>query len=376
MKAIRILLSIVILAILVAVVAIGALMYFIDPNKLKPVISQEVMKKTGYQLVIDGKLTWSFYPTLGVKLQHVTVAMPGQTSPFLDLKNVSVAMSAKQLIKGIDKLDGDVYVSQVILNKIKAESAHVGLHFDKNTITLNPMTANFYQGTINGTANGRDVTTAPVWQWDVQLNQVQVQPLLQDINNTDSKLTIAGTAAIKFKASTWGVGKASLINNLNGGLDISVVKGVLTGIDLNYLLKTADALLNKGDVEKPADINQTAFDSFTSTVDIKNGLAETNNLLIAAPNFTTKGNGSVNLPYQAINFQLQVTPAKDARTQWVVPVLIAGNFNHPDIRLDMTEVNKFLVKQGVDKAKDKLRDEIKKKVPGQAGELLQNLLGH
>jgi AsmA protein len=258
---------------------------------------------------------------------------------------------------------------------MKADSAHVGLHFDKNAITLNPITASFYQGTISGTANGHDVATAPVWQWDMQLNQVQVQPLLQDVNTSDSKLTIAGTAAIKFKASTWGVGKASLINNLNGTLDISVVKGVITGIDLNYLLKTADALLNKGDVAKPTDINQTPFDSFTANVDIKNGLAETNNLLVSAPGFTTKGNGSVNLPYQAINFQLQVAPAKEARTQWIVPVLIAGNFNHPDIRLDMTEVNKFLVKQGTDKLKDKVRDEIKKKVPGQAGEMLQHLLG-
>jgi uncharacterized protein involved in outer membrane biogenesis len=376
MKPIRIMLSVVGLFMLVAVIAIAAFMMFMDPNKLKPVIINEVMKNTGYQLAIEGKLSWSFYPTLGVKVERMMLTDPHQTVPFLELRDVSIATELTKLLRGRQQMQGVLHIASMKLMNIQAENAYVGLHWEHQMLTLQPITASMYHGSVKGSAYGRDLENMPRWDWNVSFSQVQMKPLLQDVNGADSKLTIDGNADIKLMASTWGKNKAQLLNNLNGTTEFNLKNGIVSGVDLNYLLQTADALMNKQAVPAlPTNVNQTAFDSFSGTAAIKNGVAETNNLLLNSSAFTTRGNGSINLPYEAINIQLQVTPQKEARTQWEIPVLIAGSMNHPDVRLDMLEIDKMVAKKEVDKVKEKVRQQIKEKVPGKAGEFLQGLIG-
>src|SRR5579862_6512553 len=110
---IRISFSVLILLIVVAGLAIVGLMIFMDPNKLKPVLIEETMKKTGYQLTIDGPLSWSFYPRLSVKVDHMELKSPTQTSTFLTLHHVAIAANFSELFKGKENLQGDVYIDQI-----------------------------------------------------------------------------------------------------------------------------------------------------------------------------------------------------------------------------------------------------------------------
>ena len=71
MKWLKISFSILVLLVLISVLAIGSFLFFMDPNKLKPVIIEETKKRTGYQLAIDGVLSWSFYPNLAIKIDGI-----------------------------------------------------------------------------------------------------------------------------------------------------------------------------------------------------------------------------------------------------------------------------------------------------------------
>lgn len=57
--------NILLVSIVILILGIAALCMYVDPNRLKPLITSEVRKRTDYQLDIDGNFTWSFYPRRG-----------------------------------------------------------------------------------------------------------------------------------------------------------------------------------------------------------------------------------------------------------------------------------------------------------------------
>lgn len=374
-KALRITLWILLLFVALSALSLAALYMLADPNQLKPAITSEVMKRTGYRLDIDGKLSWSLYPQVGVKAAHVTVTAPQQKQPFLDLRRVNIAVELSQLLRGVNKLSGEVHIASVTFMNVKASSALVGLHWQDNTLTLRPVQASMYGGSLSGMARGKDFSGQPAWNWDIALSHVEMQPLLRDANGDHSKLKISGTGQLRINASTQGNTKNEMLSNVNGVTDFSISNGVVQGVDVNYLLTAADALLNKKTVVLPADIKETKFDSLVGSMLINNGLAQTNNLLLTASAFKVKGQGNLNLPHETLDLSLQVHTQDELMSQWEIPVLVTGALARPDVRLDMREINKQVASREIARVKDKVKEKIKEKVPGEAGEILQNLLG-
>ena len=376
MKFVRITLSLVVLLLIVGAVAIAALMLFVDPGKLRPVIAEEVHKQTGYDVVIDGQFSWSFYPRFGIQVGHIALHMPQQATPFLDLHRVIFVTELRQLLQGNQKLKGDIYIAELQLLNLHAQKAHVGLRWQDQMLTLQPMNAELYDGKFEGVARGTALSNVPRWEWDVRLSDVQMRSLLSDVNGADSKLKMSGIGQFDIKGATLGKTREEILGNLNGTSTFSLKSGTLEGIDLNYMVKSADALINKQPVVAPSSkLDQTDFDQFSGSAMIKNGVASVNDMALLAPALTATGAGSINLMANVINIQLRISPIKEARTQWVIPVMVSGSLFGPDVRLDATELNILVAKQQLDNVRIKLRNEIKQRVPGKTGEVLQGLLG-
>lgn len=70
-------LSLFIAALLVLVVgAIAALVIFVNPNQFKPLIVEQTKKHTGLELVIDGDIRWTFFPSMGLELGRTELKNP------------------------------------------------------------------------------------------------------------------------------------------------------------------------------------------------------------------------------------------------------------------------------------------------------------
>lgn len=373
-KSIKIVIWVIALLITICLLALAALYLLADPNKLKPVITSEVKKRTGYELRIDGNLSWSIYPQIGVKAQHVLVTEPGQQKPFLELNRVNIAIVLPQLIHGYSQMRGEVHIGEIIIMNVHLNSALVGLHWQDNILTLRPVQASLYGGSLNGFARGKNFTVVPAWNWDFTLTHVDMQPLLLDANGANSKFKLTGTGLVRIVASTQGTTRQQVLENLNGSTEFAIQNGALEGIDVNYLLKTVQGLIDKNSTGTPDNTDQTKFASFTGSLLINNGLAETNNLLLTADMFNVKGQGSYQLPNQILDLKLQVQ-APDINKNWGIPFAINGPLSKPSVVLDLREVNKEIAAKEIDKAKEKVRDTIKEKIPGPAGDYLQSLLG-
>lgn len=374
MKAIRILFSIILLLLIVLAFIAAGLMLFINPNKLKPIFAAEVAKRTGYQLVIDGDLSWSFYPQFGIKINRMTLAKPNQTTPFAEFDDVRMASELSQIIRGTEKLKGDIYIAKVKLMNLNAQDAKVSVNWQGSTLTLAPINAVFYNGTLEGVVQGKQFATTPAWNWDIQLNNIQLKPLLIDLNGADSKLQVDGRGQVKLIAQTSGTTQEQLLENLQGNGDFSLTKGSVEGINLNYYIQLADALINKQAAPSADNLKRTDFNSFTGVMTIKSGLLETKKLNLTSATFNTTGTGSINLINENINYRLQVLPLI-IKTKWSIPLLIDGKLSDPSVRLDMLTLQGMITKDKLEQLGQKVEDEIKK-LPEQANDFLKRILGN
>ncbi len=359
MKFIRITLSILALFVVVVALGISAIIFFADPNQLKPMIAEAVKTQTGYDLAMNGNLSWSFYPRFGVKMQTMALSAPGAKAPFVELNNVSMAVDVGAFLKGQHQLNGNLYIAELQLMKTHMSAVNAGLHFNQGVLTIDPFTAHLYDGQLTGVIHGATLSTTPAWDWDVTVTQVDMNRLLADVNGADARLTIDGNGSLRFKGTTTGKTGDALFDNINGTGAYSLLNGKVKAVDINYLIQTADALLNKQTIAVPAKMDETAFDRLSGTFTVKNGIFTSNDLDLMAAAFTTKGDVNLQLLSREVSMHLNVASTQQLKTQWDVPVLITGNVTKPDVRLDMAAVNRAIAQKQIDAVKTKIQQKVK-----------------
>ncbi|CAH6819616.1 AsmA protein [Vibrio chagasii] len=97
----------------IVVAAILALVLLVNPNQFKPLIVEQAQKHTGLELVIEGDISWQFFPSIGFELGQTELRNPeGFTQPNLfkvDTVGVDVSVTplfSNQLEIGNITLDG------------------------------------------------------------------------------------------------------------------------------------------------------------------------------------------------------------------------------------------------------------------------------
>lgn len=375
MRLIKIFVSVFVLLVVVGIVALTALVMLVDPNKLKPVIAKQVMINTGYVMSIEGNLSWSFYPRLGVNADHILLKMPDSAKPFADLHNILIVIDIADWLHGKKKPEGDIYIADAILLDAHLDHAHLSMHWLKGVATLDPVTASLYHGSLIGKAQGSDFSNVPKWNFEMELKDVSMKPLLQDVNGANSKIKFSGVGQVKLQAKLEGKNRQQLVSHLNGNLTFAMNNGVIEGTDINYLVQTADALLNKGDLAQLSDTNQTPFNKMDGLIVMNNGMGHLANLDLISSTFSTTGTGDINLMDRSMNVSLQVATQQNVKTQWMIPLSVTGDLSKPDVRLDTLKIKEYLAKQGIEKAKTKIKEEIDKH-PGKVGDFIKGLLGN
>ncbi|MDR9438415.1 MAG: AsmA family protein [Halomonas sp.] len=93
-------------------VMVGAVVYvttFFDPNDLKPRLVEVVREHSGLELSLDGSLSWSFYPRLGVGVEKAEARLPDQaddSTPFAAFSRAEVSLAFTPLLRGEIAIDG------------------------------------------------------------------------------------------------------------------------------------------------------------------------------------------------------------------------------------------------------------------------------
>lgn len=94
---------------LVMVAAVIFVTTFLDPEDLKPRLIDVVREQSGLELELDGPLSWSFYPRLGVSVDSAEARLPGQSmeqAPFAAFDHGEVSLSFAPLLRREIAIDG------------------------------------------------------------------------------------------------------------------------------------------------------------------------------------------------------------------------------------------------------------------------------
>ncbi len=156
--------------ILLGILAIVCIVTFVSPSRFKPIITEQVLKYTGRQLTIDGDLSWSFFPYLGLKVEHLELSNPSgfQEKTFVEIDRATVGVKLLPIFYNRIESSG-IVLSGMKLHLIKNADGKTNWTFQTATKTSTNQPA---KKVIFGLAiSGLDISNANITWDDLQSKQ-------------------------------------------------------------------------------------------------------------------------------------------------------------------------------------------------------------
>ncbi len=279
--------------------------------------------------------------------------------------------------------NGNVSIDTLQVENLMMTHISTKAHLQKGVLDLSPITADVYQGTLSGQTIVNLNGAVPQITLHATLANVQALPLVEDLAGKNQKIKIAGAGNFEMQITTSGAESNAILQNLNGVSQFNFKNGSIVGVDLGYLVDSGYAML-KGHASTATNTNQTNFGTLSGTAVIRSGVITNNDLFSDTPRFAIRGAGTIDLVNQKIDYSLQTVVKQRADQQdnlmnlygLTLPVLITGNLKDPTIRLDSAAIAKSVAQQQLKKIGNQNFEEIKKQLPGKAGDILNSLLGN
>ncbi len=283
-------------------------------------------------------------------------------------------------LESMRKLDahGTLRVGTLTVSGIAFTDMALPLAARDGHIRLGPTQAHLYGGTYNG---------------DIVLDARPVQAQLslnEHLRGTDigalakaavDSSRISGHSDANVVLNGVGNTDDALIKSLNGKIDASVKQGALEGIDVQYELQRANALIKRQIPAQHSGPEHTVFNVLRTSATLDKGVLRTDDLQIETDFLKVHGKGTLVVATEAIDYQLvaavdRTSPrgsaaagSLDALGGVEVPLAITGTLANPSVRPDIAAL-----------AKGQLRQEVQKKagelVKGKLGDRLKDLLNH
>ena len=211
--------------------------------------------------------------------------------------------------------NGDVQIGKLIVSNLQLTDIKVGLKAREGDIRLNPVNANLYRGSYNGSVLLDVREKLPHLQFAVDLKGVGMQPLLKDLNQTEES-PLAGIAMVNGIINAWGNNPDRFKNTSQGQVKFSIERGTLRGIDVRKALDQAEIMIESKQIGKIDKGGSTHFDRLSGTLDINKGIVRNEDLLMVAPGFQVTGKGMLaNLHDNAIKYDMEVAVVEKTATR-------------------------------------------------------------
>ena len=370
MKWLRALFAILTLFLVIILGALLALILLIDPNQLKPGLMNLVKARTGYDLVLDDKLSWSLYPRLCIQASQAQLLDPGQQNVILSLQEVKWGVDLLALWQHREQTHSELSIANAQYKHYQFGNLHTEIVLNKEEVVLSPLTADFAGGRLSGSFALTPASHAI--RYTLQLQQAQVAALWRQMSPA-SAVKVTGMGDLSLHGQTAGKSQEERLQHLQGFMNWQVVDGLIDGIDFNYYVQAAQAFVQNQELPQPVLPNATHFTRFIGAGPINQGVFTLQTLQLDAPAFVLLGRGNVNLPYK----QIDLTVALQAQNQnrWQIPILINGDFHQPQVRLDTQSIKEQLGKLEIEALKTKAEQLIDKNFHGKTKDFLNTILG-
>jgi AsmA protein len=252
---------------------------------------------------------------------------------------------------------GNLSIGNVIDDQLQLANVHSDVTLDHGVIRMQPLTAQLYNGQENGSVVVDMRPTPITYAISSKVSNVDANKLVSSMSSL--KQTIYGLLASAANVSFSGTSTDQMTRTLNGKLSIDLRNGKIVGMDILNELSQVGKFVGFNH----AATNFTNIVQLTGDFNVRNGVAQTNNLKAVIDGGTLAAAGSVGLADQSLNMNLTAVLSKgmsDAvggtgigglmntalannRGELVIPVIVTGTFSHPQFAPDMQKIAQMKV---------------------------------
>ncbi len=254
-----------------------------------------------------------------------------------------------QLASGTGTLAvGTVVYEQTVLTGVRSN-----VTLDHGMIQLNPLTAQIYGGQQNGSVTVDTRANPMIYTVNTKLTNVDANQLLSSVSTVKDTLygTLTATTNVNFATPESG----EIVQTLNGTMTMSLMSGKIMKLDL------PGELSKIGKFNGPAPKGYTAISQMSTTLNITNGVAQTNDMKATLDVGDVVASGAINLFNQELYLHLTAvlnksfsqsvggttiggylnTALANKNGELVLPVIVAGTTSHPKVSPDIQQIAKL-----------------------------------
>src|SRR5512138_2845326 len=274
---------------------------------------------------------------------------------------------------------GQLTVGEAIFAGMTFSKLRLGINARDGKVRFHPSEASMYGGQYRGDISIDATGQVARVSLDEHVSDIDFAPLFKDFFETDR---VSGKGSMNLKLTGSGKTTDDIMRTLDGVLDFKVNDGALEGTDLWYEIRRARAVLRQQPVPERTGPVRTPFTALTGTGTMKNGVLTNNDLNVAMQYLKVTGQGTVDIPNEALDYRLMATvmkiPREGADTEQMedlvdaqIPIKVTGALTDPKVRPALEGYLKDKVKERVDQEKEKLEEKVKDKL----GDKLKDIFG-
>ncbi len=234
-------------------------------------------------------------------------------------------------------MDGQLNIGKLTVSKAKINDIYLKVSARNGIINLDPLQLKMYQGGAAGKAALNVQQDVPKSNLDLNVNNIQINPLLKDVLQKD---ILEGATNAKLTLSMIGDDPASIKKSLNGEGTFVFNDGAIKGIDLAGMARNIKTAFGG---EKVTERPKTDFTELAAPFSIKNGVVNTPQTSLKSPLLRIIAAGNADLVNETLDFRVEPKVVSTIKGQGdetqrsgiMVPVLVSGTFAAPKFRPDL-----------------------------------------
>jgi AsmA protein len=260
-------------------------------------------------------------------------------------------------LSALNKLnvEGGLRIGAFKVMNLKLAQVRLDMKARKGLVTVDPLSANLYQGSMNGSLSVNAQAT-PRFTIKERLSNVAIAPLVKDLMDLDA---VEGKGNVTLDLDTQGNLVSALKKGLNGDAAVNLENGAIKGINLTKLMQNAQNI-GKGATTQTlgvSDDEKTEFSEFRATFKVKNGVAHNDDLSVKSPQLKITGSGDIDIGNESINYTARAMLQQAQGSDYLmVPVQLSGPFTDVKFKLDYTKMLEDLARRKLEARAQELKD--------------------
>ncbi len=280
-----------------------------------------------------------------------------------------------EMMRQLD-IEGDFKIATLTAKEYQIKQFLMRLKAHKGEINIKPLSLQVLQGQVNAAVNVNVKKAKPAYGIRLKVNQVQIGPVANPFlvgMMGEKPLEMEGAVNLKMDVKTTGETVNQLKRDSEGQIVFDMKQTAVRGFDPEFYMRSsvANYVDSKGfgmsktimGSYKPRDV--TVFDKISSTINLADGKARTNDFLMSAKRVKVTAKGYVDIMQNRLDVNTSVSlPRGKTVVEKILdkPVFVRvyGPFDALEYKLDMDKLKKSTTDVLKNEAKAKLNAEKKR----------------